>query len=81
MKRSYRPAFDTSYKDAVGIVLMFLHKVARSLLGWNGDQRYSFIGRLEPDDFRLVLLAVLVTAAVSALGFLLFFRSLAARAE
>lgn len=84
MERRDRPSLDACDKDAVGIVLVLLYEISRGLFGWDGDERDALIGRLEPNDLWLVLLAFRLTARMLAasltLGLLLLFGSLAAGA-
>lgn len=86
MKRSDGPALDASNENAIGIILMALDKVTGSLFSWDGNERHTLVGGLEPYDLWFILLAVLVMAARIAftllpLGLLFLFGSLAARPQ
>lgn len=82
MKGCDRPSLDASHEYAISIVLMSLNKVPWGLLSRDCNERYALIGRFEPDNLGLVLLAILlmtarVTFTLLALSFLFLFRSLA----
>ncbi len=86
MKRCDRPSLDACNKYAASIVLVLLHEITRSLLGWYSDQWYALVGGLEPNDLWLVWLSVLqvttrTTIAVLTFSFLLLLRSLATRSQ
>src|ERR1700677_3909726 len=72
MKRSNWPALDARNKDSVGVVLMLLDKVARGLLGRNGDKWYSLVRWLEPNNLWLVLVALGLLTAMSTIFRLAF---------
>jgi hypothetical protein len=81
MKRSNGPTFDASDKNLVRIILMALDKVTGSLLSGDGNQRNTFVGRLEPNNLRAVL-TIRLRAGMrpftgSALGLLLLLGGLA----
>jgi hypothetical protein len=82
MKRCDWPSFDACHEDAIGIVLVLFDKVSRGLLSGNGNEWYPLVGRLEPNNLRLVKLTVLLVAAratvtMLSLSFLLFLCCLA----
>ena len=61
---------------------MFLDKVTRGLFGGNRNERYTLVGRFEPNNLGLVLVAVIVVTAVATIsglpfGLLLLLRRLA----
>jgi len=64
---------------------VFVDKISRRLFGWNGNQRNSLVGWLEPNNFWLILLPFMLAAvtAISRLPFslLLLLGSLATRTE
>ena len=69
MERCNGPTLDACNEDSVGVVLVLLHKISRSLLGGNGDKWYSLICWLEPDNLWLVLVALgLLTTMRTILG-------------
>jgi hypothetical protein len=62
---------------------VLLYEISRSLFGWDSDERNALVGRLEPHNLWLVLLAFrLLTARVFSagltFGLLLLLGSLAA---
>ena len=86
MQRGDRPSLDARNKYTRDVILVSLHKITRGLFGWDGDKRYTFVGRLEPDDLRLVRLSVLLmttraTVTMLTLGFLFFLGGLATRSQ
>jgi hypothetical protein len=85
MQRGDGPSLDACYEDAVGVVLVLLDEVARSLLGGNSNQWHALICWLEPDNLGLVLSLWLGAARVAlaslTLSLLLLLGGLAARAQ
>src|SRR5690606_12980954 len=82
MKGSDGPSLDCSNKNSVGVRLMILDKISRSLLRGNCNKRNPLVGRLEPHNLGLLLLPLLRTrrSAFPGLPFslLLLFGGLAA---
>lgn len=86
MQRGDRPSLDARNKNAASIILVSLYKVTRGLFSWDSDKRYTLVGRLEPDNFWLVGLSVLLmttgaTIAMLTLSFLLLLGSLTTRSQ
>lgn len=67
---------DAGNKELVSICIRVLHEVRRSLLGRDGDQGYTLVGGLEPDDLgaldRAARFIATVTLTLATLCFLLF---------
>ncbi|KAI6772177.1 hypothetical protein HG530_003135 [Fusarium avenaceum] len=86
VERSDGPALYAGHKDSIRIVLVLLDKVAGGLLSGDSNKGYTLVGRLEPNNLGLLLLARLGVARVAAftgspLSLLLLFGSLTAGAE
>ncbi len=83
MQRCNGPSLNAGNEDPVGVVLVVFDEIARRLLGWYGDQRHTLVGRLEPYNFRLFWLSLMLVSSrvplsLLSFGFLLLLGCLAA---
>ena len=70
-------ALDAGNKQLVGICLRVLHEVRWGLFGGDGNEWYTFVRGLEPDNlgalYRTTGLVPTITLAFAAFGLLLLF--------
>lgn len=70
---------DTSNEQSISITLRVLDEIGRRLFSWDGDERDTLVGGLEPDDLGAfddlgTLFLAMIAFTLAALSLLLFLR-------